>query len=97
MDEETLFASLEAEMKEMPCEDPTHGHSYMHEGPGVWYIFMGCPHCGWKTAPVLCCDRYKQFLPIGLIISGATVLQCSNCENQFLQSQVVVTSKRREV
>jgi hypothetical protein len=97
MKEADLFSALEEEMKYMPCESPIHDISPIHEGPGEWYISYSCPHCGYTNDTSLCCDRYKQFLPVAIIMAGDNVVQCSQCRNQFLYRQIVVNSKRREM
>lgn len=97
MEETELFASLEKEMQFMPCESELHDTSPMHSGPGEWYVSYECPKCAYTNEPVLCCDRYKQLMPVAILLSGDNVVECKRCKSQFLYRQIIVLATRREV
>lgn len=95
MNEEELFAALEEEMAVMPCESPQHSSSPMHEGEGEWYITYICPLCNVPYGTVLSCERYKDFLPVVLLTTGSSVLQCITCKEFHLYSATIISSEKR--
>lgn len=95
--EAELFATLEKEMAHMPCESENHDRSPMHEGPGEWYVSYACPYCEFAAEPVLCCDRYKQMIPVAILLAGDNVVECRRCQSQFLYRQILVLATRRDM
>lgn len=81
----------------MPCESDLHDSSPAHAGSGEWYASFACPRCKAVRINMLICDRYNSMLPSMLIIAGSSVVECGNCNQQFLYRETIVVSEKRQV